>query len=159
MTPSRLRPTELRAWRAFLDAQAEVLRRLEADLVKEQRLTLAEYDVLAQLVETPGRRLRMAELSARVRRSRSGLTRLVDRMAAAGLLRREQCPSDRRGSFAVLTVSGHDRLRRATPTHFRGIREYFASRLDRAQLASLAAVLAPLGTDQSTRRAPSLSNR
>jgi len=158
VTAPRLRPTELRAWRAFLDAQAEVLRRLEADLIEGQRLTLAEYDVLVQLVQAPGRRLRMAELSERVRLSRSGVTRMVDRMAAAGLLRRERCPSDRRGAFAVLTPAGLDRLRRATPTHFRGIRDYFTRPLDRKQLALLSAALEPLSSSRTNRKTPSLSS-
>jgi len=81
----QLKPEELRAWRAFLDAQASILRRLEAELVSEERLTLAEYDVLFQLGVAADRRLRMTELSERVRLSRSGLTRLVDRLVKAGL--------------------------------------------------------------------------
>jgi len=150
VTAPRLRPTELRAWRAFLDAQAEVLRRLEADLIEGQRLTLAEYDVLVQLVQAPGRRLRMAELSERVRLSRSGVTPLVDRMAAllVGSTRRVR-RSD----------PGLGRLRRATPTHFRGIRDYFARRLDRKPLALLSAALEPLRSSQTTRKPPSPSSK
>ncbi len=146
MNRPRLRPAEIRAWRAFVDAQAEVLRRLEADLVAEHHLTLAQYDVLVQLVNAPDRRLRMTELSERARLSRSGLTRLVDRMTRAGLLRREHCPSDRRGTFAVLTTSGAGCLREATPTHLRGIRAYFAGRLAPTQLSAVARALEPLGT-------------
>jgi len=145
VSANRLRPAEFRAWTAFLDAQAEVLRRLEADLLAGHRLSLAEYDVLAQLVQADGRRLRMAELSDRVRLSRSGVTRLVDRMARSGLLRREQCPADRRGTYAALTAAGLDRLRAAAPTHFAGIRTYFVSRLPAAQLAPLTRALGTLG--------------
>src|SRR2546427_988991 len=118
----KLKPTEMRAWRAFLDAQASLLRRLGDDLVKEEDITLAEYDVLVQLSFAPDDRLRMTELSDRVRLSPSGLTRLVDRLVRTGLVKRGRCASDRRGSFAILTSAGKVRLRRASPLHPPGIR-------------------------------------
>jgi len=93
-----LKPEELRAWMAFLDAQATVMRQLEADLVAHDGLTLAEFDVLAQLGFAPESRLRMVELADRVRLSPSGITRLVDRLSRAGLLKRTRCASDRRGT-------------------------------------------------------------
>jgi len=99
---AQLKPDQRRAWRAFLDAQASILRRLEAELVAEEGMTLAEYDVLFQLAVAGDRRLRMTELSERVRLSRSGLTRLVDRLVETGLVIRGHCESDRRGTFAVL---------------------------------------------------------
>ncbi len=145
MSPE-LKPDELRAWRAFLDAQASLLRRLEADLVAAERITLAEYDVMAQLLAADGHRVRMSDLSERVRRSRSGITRLVDRLVRAGLVRRELCPSDRRGTYAGLTPAGEERMSRANPIHLRGVREHFARRLTTSQLRSLAAALEPLGT-------------
>ena len=79
------------AWRRFLRAHALVTRRLENDLMAEHQLPLACYDVLVQLVEAPDRRLRMTELAERVLLSRSGLTRLVDRLEREGLVRREAC--------------------------------------------------------------------
>ena len=88
-----------------------VTRRLEADLLAEHQLPLASYDVLVQLVEAPERRLRMTELAERVLLSRSGLTRLVDRLEREGLVRREACDDDARGLFAVLTEDGFQRLR------------------------------------------------
>jgi len=130
----RLQPNELRAWKAFLNAQASVLRELEADLVGQERLTLAEYDVLVQLALAPRQELRMTDLWEQVRLSRSGITRLVDRLARRGLTGRRPCPTDRRVTYAVLTAAGRERLRRATPTHLQGVRGYFIARLEPDQL-------------------------
>ena len=145
---TELKPAELRAWAAFLDAQAALLRQLEAELIEKEDMSLAEFDVLIQLGIAPDRRLRMTELSERVRLSRSGLTRLVDRMAQAGLVKRARCGSDRRGTFATLTPAGASRLRRARPVHFRGIREHFGKRLSAAQLSAVAEALEPLARDK-----------
>lgn len=136
-----LTPRQMQAWRRFLHAHATVVRRLEADLLAEHRLPLATYDVLVQLVESPDRRLRMTELAGRVLLSRSGLTRLVDRLQREGLVRREACDSDARGMFAVLTDEGYERLKAATPTHLRGVREYAVGRLSDDDLAGLDAIL------------------
>jgi DNA-binding MarR family transcriptional regulator len=134
----RLTEEQLIAWRSFLQAHAVLVRRLEADLLAEHQLPLASYDVLVQLVEAPDRRLRMTELAQRVLISRSGLTRLVDRLGREGLVRREACDDDARGLFAVLTDAGFQRLRRASPTHLRGVASYAIDRLDDAQVAALA---------------------
>jgi DNA-binding MarR family transcriptional regulator len=140
-----LKPAEERAWQAFLDAQAALLRQLEAELVEKEDMTLAEFDVLIQLGVAPGGRLRMTELSERVRLSRSGLTRLVDRLVRGGLVKRGRCASDRRGTFAILTPAGTARLRHARPVHLRGIRQHFGKRLSAAQLSAVAEALEPLG--------------
>ncbi len=124
----------MRAWKAFLDAQACILRELEADLVGQEQLTLAEYDVLVQLALAPKHQLRMTDLSERVRLSRSGITRLVDRLARSSLISRLPCPTDRRSTYAVLGAAGRARLRRATPTHLQGVRDYFIARLEPDQL-------------------------
>lgn len=144
---AKLKPAELRAWRAFLDAQASLMRRLGADLVKHEDLTLPEYDVLVQLSVVLDERLRMSQLSDRVRLSPSGLTRLVDRMVQGGLVTRGRCASDRRGSYAILTAAGKARLRHASPVHLRGIREHFSRHLSPAQLEAVAEALEPLGRD------------
>lgn len=144
---AKLKPAELRAWRAFLDAQASLMRRLGADLVKQEDLTLPEYDVLVQLSVVLDERLRMSQLSDRVRLSPSGLTRLVDRMVQGGLVTRGRCASDRRGSYAILTAAGKARLRHASPVHLRGIREHFSRHLSPAQLEAVAEALEPLGRD------------
>jgi DNA-binding MarR family transcriptional regulator len=127
---------ELAAWRAFLRAHAALTRRLEEDLLREQQLPLAMYDVMVQLVEVGGR-LRMTELADAVLISRSGLTRLVDRMVTAGYVRREPSPDDARGVYAVLTDPGFARLKSASPTHLGGIGSYVVDRLDADELSAL----------------------
>jgi DNA-binding MarR family transcriptional regulator len=126
-TASALDPSDPRidAWRAFLEAHARVTRRLDDELRAEHGLSLAEYDALLQLARAEGRRLRMNVLADRVILSRSGVTRLIDRLEAAGLVERAACPSDARGAEAVLTRTGLGRLRSASATHLRGIEEHF----------------------------------
>ena len=131
--PSR---AEVESWRAFLRAHAALTRRLEDDLLREQQLPLAMYDVLVQLVEHGGR-LRMPELADAVLISRSGLTRLVDRMVTAGHVKREPSPMDARGVFAVLTDEGFARLKAASPTHLSGIGTYVVDRLEPEELQAL----------------------
>ena len=139
-----LNSSELGAWRTFLLAHATVVRRLEAELVLEHDLALASYDVLVQLSEAPDQRLRMTELADRVLLSRSGLTRLVDRLERDGLIAREACPSDARGTLAVLTEAGLIRLRAAWPTHLRGVVEHVTSRLSPLEVEQLATILGRL---------------
>ena len=117
----------LRAWIAFLQAYAVVTRRLEAELQGERNLSLAEYDALVQLAIADMRRLRMSELADRVVLSRSGVSRLVDRLEGDGLVARRACPTDARGSWAELTPAGLDRLRHAAPVHLRGVDAHFLS--------------------------------
>lgn len=143
-----LSDAQMGAWRRFLRAHALVTRRLEGDLLAEQNLPLASYDVLVQLVEAPERRLRMSELAERVLLSRSGLTRLVDRLEREGLVRREACAADARGLFTVLTEDGVARLRAATPTHLRGVAEHAVGRLDEGQAAQLSVLLGRMLDDE-----------
>ena len=135
---------ELGVWRVFLRVHASLTRQLEHDLMVEHDLPLASYDVLVQLAEAPQRRLRMTDLADRVLLSRSGLTRLVDRMTADGLVERETCADDARGMFTVLTEAGLNRLRQTAPTHLRGIEDYMTSRLAPAELDALGELLAKL---------------
>lgn len=127
----------LSAWSAFLRAHARIVRDLERELEVEQRLALTDYDVLVQLAGAGERRLRMSELADRLLLSRSGATRLVDRLVAQGLVERVMCDVDRRGQWASLTEAGYDRLRRASPTHLRGVAEHFLDRLSADELAAL----------------------
>ena len=143
----RLTDRELAVWRTFLRVHASLTRRLEQDLLSEHDLPLASYDVLVQLVEAPDGRLRMTDLADRVLLSRSGLTRLVDRLAADGLTERQSCPSDARGTFAVITDAGRARLRTAAPTHLRGVQEYVTSRLSPTELDALGDLLRRLLPD------------
>src|SRR5512140_3465372 len=119
----------LRAWIAFLRAHAAVTRRLEAELHAERALGLAEYDALVQLALADGRRLRMSELADRVVLSRSGVSRLVDRLEAGGLVVRAACADDARVSWATLTPAGFARLRDASPIHLRGVETHFLARI------------------------------
>jgi DNA-binding MarR family transcriptional regulator len=148
MPPGVLSDQQLAAWRLFLRAHARVIRRLEADLMAQHQLPLGSYDVLVQLVEAPDRRLRMSELAERVLLSRSGLTRLVDRMEREGLVRREPCEDDARGLYTVLTDAGYARLRGASGTHLRGVLEHGTGRLDDAEAHELADLLARIADDQ-----------
>lgn len=131
----------LAAWSTFLRAHARVLRELERELQAEQDLALTDYDVLFQLASADERRLRMSELADRLLLSRSGATRLVDRLVADGLVARETCESDRRGQWAALTDAGVARLRRASPTHLRGVATHFLDRLEPDDLAALERML------------------
>ena len=115
----------LDAWRSFLHAHARLTRRMDEELQTAHRLSLAEYDALIQLAGSPGRRLRMSALAERVLLSRSGLTRLVDRLEAAGMVRRSACATDARGAEAILTTTGVQRLRTASQTHLAGVQRYF----------------------------------
>jgi DNA-binding MarR family transcriptional regulator len=122
-------PARLAAWRALLEAHAAVTDLLERELEQERGLPLSKFEVLLKLAEAPGGRMRMLELAQSVLLSKSGLSRLVDRMEEAELVRRERCPSDRRGAYAVLTDEGRHLLRRSAPVHLRGIQEHFAAHL------------------------------
>jgi DNA-binding MarR family transcriptional regulator len=128
---------QLAAWRAFLRAHATIMRALEAELLAEQELPLASYDVLVQLAEAPDRQLRMTELADAVLLSRSGVTRLVDRLEKGGLVARCRVASDGRGVAARLTEAGLDRLRTASRTHLRGVGQHFVNRLDETDLRIL----------------------
>lgn len=135
--PKQLSPVHAAAWRAFLEAHAAVTEALARELEDERDLPLPWYDVLVQLQEAPGHELRMAELARSVLLSRSGLTRLVDRMERAGLVERRSCEDDGRGLLAAMTPAGRDVLRRAAPVHVRGIEEHFTSHLTDAEARAL----------------------
>lgn len=141
-----LRPSDWRVgvWRSFLRSHATVLRELERELLGETGMPLGWYDVLLQLAEAPRHRLRMAELADRVLLSRSGLTRLIDRLQAEGLVRREPSPDDARGTFTVLTQAGYDRLRRAAPIHLAGVRRHWLMHFSDDELRELGSLLGRL---------------
>jgi len=156
-SPTRARRTvsahdpRIATWRLFLSAHARLERLLDEDLRAAHDLTLAEYDAMLQLAETPTHRLRMHEIAERVILSRSGVTRLIDRLVRDGLVERSHCATDARGAEAVLTASGLDRLRESAPTHLRGISDHFLDTMSEAELAAvdraMNAILAGLGPD------------
>ena len=130
--------TELGAWRGLLRVHAALVRELDAELDEAHDLPLSSYDVLIYLQAAPGKRLRMAELADSVLLSRSGVTRLVDRLEREGLIVRDNCASDGRGLYAVLTDEGEELLARARPTHLAGVRERFLAHFSEDELVQLA---------------------
>jgi DNA-binding MarR family transcriptional regulator len=129
---------ELRAWRGLLEAYTVLSGALDHQLQSEHGLSLSQYEVLKVVGDAPGEQLRMAEVADRVLLSRSGLTRLVDRLACGGLLERRACPSDARGALAHLTPAGRERLDAARRTHLDGVRRLFLSQLDPEEQERLA---------------------
>lgn len=136
----------------FLAAHARVTETLEKELAEAAGLPLGWYDVLVQLDEAPGGRLRMHDLARAVLLSRAGLTRLVDRMCAAGFVGREACESDRRGRFVTLTAAGREALCAAAPVHLRGVYEHFSAHLSAAEGEGLRAALGRVLAAQPARR-------
>jgi DNA-binding MarR family transcriptional regulator len=137
---ARLSPDELAAWRGFLQTHARLVRQLDDELRAEHGMPLTTYDVLVQLELAPERAMRMSELAEAVLLSRSGLTRLVDRLEREGLLERRECPDDARGSLAALTDAGAKRLAEARPTHLAGVRRLFLEPLGEPEQRRLATV-------------------
>lgn len=135
--PDHLSESELRAWRGMLHAHASIAKRLEGRLEREHGLQLSSYEVLQRLVEAPDGRMRMCDLAEQVRLSRSGLTRLVDRLERDELLGRCSCDHDARGAYACLTDVGRDRLRAARDTHRAVVREHFLSHFSESELDAL----------------------
>jgi DNA-binding MarR family transcriptional regulator len=138
---ARLSDSQLAAWRLFLTLHRRLVDAIDRDLQQAGRLPLSSYDVLIELQEAPDHRLRMAELADRVVLSRSGLTRLVDRLEAEGFLLRDTVGGDRRGTYAVITERGIAAMRAAWPIYARGIQRYFAEALSPEEVETLAALL------------------
>lgn len=130
---------ELAAWRGLLITHSRVIAALDEELEREHGLALGSYEVLLQLAGSPEHSLRMGTLADRLLLSRSGLTRLVDRLVARGLVERHSCPSDRRGTYARLTDEGRKRFDESRPTHLRGVRQHFLGLLDDGDMERLAA--------------------
>jgi DNA-binding MarR family transcriptional regulator len=128
------------AWRSLLRAHATLVRQLETDLERETGLSLADFDVLAQLARAGGE-LRMTELAARALISRSGMTRRVARLVDEGLVRRANTDADARGVVVALTDAGLARLTETAPVHARGVSDRFVARLDDDELAVLESAL------------------
>ena len=149
---SWLTETEQVAWRSFITGSRRLLEALDADL-KLQGLTHDDYGVLVALSESEGDRLRMAELAELSVESRSRLSHHIGRLESRGLVARESCPDDRRGSFAVLTAHGRATIEAVAPHHVAGVREYFLDQASAEELATIAAVFArvndELGPDGS----------
>jgi len=133
--------TVQRAWRGLLRAHACLAKRLDAQLEQAHRLPVSSYEVLDHLEHSTGGRMRMCELAEQAQLSRSGLTRLVDRLEREGLLERCSCEHDARGSYACLTRTGRERLMEARGTHLAVVKEYFRSLFPEGELSVLVEML------------------
>jgi DNA-binding MarR family transcriptional regulator len=128
---------ELRAWRGLLRVHASLSKALDADLEAAHGLPLSSYEVLMHLAGAPDGRMRMCNLAESVILSRSGLTRLVDRLEREGFIAREPCEDDARGSFAVVTGAGREKLAAARATHLAGVRALFLDHFSAEDLDAL----------------------
>jgi DNA-binding MarR family transcriptional regulator len=124
-----LTPQELAAWRGLLEAHALLTGRLDAQMHAEHGLSMSAYEVLMFLDDAPEHRMRMSEIADRVLLSRSGCTRLVDRLVREGYVTRCAASTDGRGLYAQLTDAGLGKIKAARVTHHEGIRRYFLDRL------------------------------
>lgn len=136
-----LSDTEQAAWRSFISGSRRLLEALDADL-KAQGLTHDDYGVLVALSESDGGRLRMAELANLSVESRSRLSHHISRLEKRGLVLREGCPDDRRGTWAVLTAEGRTTIEAVAPHHVAGVREYFLDNISPEELATIAQAFA-----------------
>jgi DNA-binding MarR family transcriptional regulator len=128
---------ELAAWRGMLQVNAQVTAALDAQMRGEHGLSVSSYEVLMFLADAPDRRLRMSQIADGVLLSRSGLTRLVDRLVELGYVTRCAAEADGRGSYAELTDAGLDKFRVAQRTHREGVRSFFLGRLSTTDIVVL----------------------
>lgn len=135
-TPEWLNEQETVFWRGFIETTNRVLAQVEAALKADTGIGFDDYEVLVHLSEADHSRLRMTELSDCLLHSRSRLTQRIDRMAKRGLVRRERCPGDERGTYAVMTDQGLALIQKAAPDHVRAVRQHLIDRLDGEQIQS-----------------------
>ena len=133
-------PQQRAAWSGFIRAHSSIVKELDAELQAAHGLPLSSFDVLVQLSVAPNGRMQMSELAEAVHLSRSGLTRMVDRLERQGLLERHKGESDPRQVFACITKAGLERLAETTPTHLAGVRRMFLERLSQPQVKQLAVI-------------------
>lgn len=138
---------ELRAWRGMLRTHATMTKALDAELEARHGLPLTSYEVLIFLQDAEEQKMRMCDLASSVLLSRSGLTRLVDRLERDGLLVRESCAADARGAFARLTPKGRELLDAARETHLAGVRAMFLGRLSDEEQELLGSIWARMLPD------------
>ncbi|MEV7867626.1 MarR family transcriptional regulator [Streptomyces sp. NPDC088124] len=139
------------AWRTHLDVSKLLTHQLEKDL-QPFGLTMNDYEILVNLSESAERRMRMSDLAAITLQSKSRLSHQITRMETAGLVRRENCESDRRGLFAVLTDQGMETMQRVAPHHVESVRRHFIDLLSPEALAELRTSLAPVAEQLRGRR-------
>jgi len=144
--PNWLTPTEMAAWRRYIVASRRLLEALDTDL-DQHDLSMADYEILAQLSDAPDRRMRMAELAEIAMLSRSRLSHRMKVMENAGWVRREACPDDKRGFFAVMTPKGWKAIVAAAPDHVASVRSRFVDKLSKADQVVLAQIFERVGND------------
>jgi len=142
-SPRWLTDEEQRAWRAYLRLAQLLMRQLDRDLHPFE-LSMHDYEILVELSEAPLSRMRMTELAERTAQSRSRLSHQVNRMETRGLVSREGCEGDKRGTFAVLTARGAATIEEVAPYHVASVREHFIDLLDSAELAALTVACEPV---------------
>jgi DNA-binding MarR family transcriptional regulator len=140
LDPAKLTAPELAAWRGFLRVHAALVKELDAELDAQHGIPLSSYEVLIALADAPEQKLRMAELADSALLSRSGMTRLVDRLQKEGLIERARCECDARGAYAKLTERGRKALAEARPAHLAGVRRRFLAHLSEEEMAVLAEI-------------------
>ncbi|GAA0509211.1 MarR family transcriptional regulator [Saccharopolyspora thermophila] len=131
---------EMASWRAYIVGSALLEYRLNRELQQAHGLSLADYEILVRLSERPNRQMRMSELAKDIAHSKSRISHQIRRMESAGLVRRDDCPSDGRGVLAVLTDTGMAKLREAAPTHVAGVRAHMIDLLAPEEQKVLARV-------------------
>ncbi|MGW3247768.1 MarR family winged helix-turn-helix transcriptional regulator [Streptomyces sp. NPDC001070] len=134
---------EQRAWRTYLEVGTRLIYQLGRDL-EPFGLTINDYEILVNLSESPEHRMRMSDLARATLQSKSRLSHQISRMETAGLVRRENCESDRRGLYAVLTEEGWQTMRNVAPHHVAAVREHFIDLLPAEELAALRKALTPV---------------
>ena len=144
--PKWLTPTEMAAWRRYIVASRRLIEALDTDL-DQHDLSMADYEILAQLSDAPDRRMRMAELAEIAMLSRSRLSHRMKVMEEAGWVRREACPDDKRGFFAVMTPKGWKAIVAAAPDHVASVRSRFVDKLSKADQIVLAEIFERVGND------------
>lgn len=143
LTP-KTSPVAVEALGHLLGAHATLTRELSAQLVEEHGLTMSEYEVLFLLSREPDHAMRRIDLSREVRLSPSGITRMLDRLEATGLVEKGACAKDARVSYAVLTEAGMNKLRECAPAHFAAIERLIGERLSEEEIESLGKLLSRL---------------
>ncbi len=138
--PRWLDDQEYRAWRAYLSATRLLASQLDRELQRDANIPHTYYEILVRLSEAPERSLRMSDLADASESSRSRLSHAVARLEKLGWVRREACPTDRRGSFAILTDAGFAALAEAAPGHVEGVRKHLFDKLSREQVQQLAEI-------------------
>ena len=145
-SPRWLNAAEMKAWRRYIVASRRLLEALDLDLAHHE-LSMADYEILAQLSDAPDRRMRMAELAEIAMLSRSRLSHRMKVMEEAGWVRREACPDDKRGFFAVMTAKGWKAIVAAAPDHVASVRSRFVDKLSKADQIVLAEIFERVGND------------